>query len=139
MLITKATQLVCDRRPYVIEVASGIRISAHIVVIATGAQYRKLPLQNLSRFEGTGVNYGATFVEAQLCGREAEVIVVGGGNSADQAAVFLAQMTKRVHTLVRFSTVLEFVIFCALPRCITPHNIEVRCCVVYLTSIFVVL
>jgi thioredoxin reductase (NADPH) len=101
MLITKATQLVCGRRPYVIEVESGVRISARTVVIATGAQYRKLPLENLSRFEGAGVYYGATFVEAQLCGREEEVIVVGGGNSAGQAAVYLAQMTKRVHMLVR--------------------------------------
>jgi len=50
-------------------------------VIATGAQYRKLPLENLSRFEGAGVYYGATFVEAQLCGGE-EAIVVGGGNAA---------------------------------------------------------
>jgi thioredoxin reductase (NADPH) len=70
------------------------------VVIATGAQYRKLPLENLSRFEGAGVYYGATFVEAQLCGGE-EVVVVGGGNSAGQAAVFLAQTTKRVHMLIR--------------------------------------
>ena len=69
-------------------------------MIATGAQYRKLPLENLSRFEGAGVYYGATFVEAQLCGGE-EVIVVGGGNSAGQAAVFLAETTKRVHILVR--------------------------------------
>ena len=63
-------------------------------------QYRKPPLENLSRFEGAGVYYGATFVEAQLCGGE-EVIVVGGGNSAGQAAVFLAQTAKRVHMLVR--------------------------------------
>jgi thioredoxin reductase (NADPH) len=69
-------------------------------MIATGVQYRKLPLENLSRFEGAGVYYGATFVEAQLCGGE-EVVVVGGGNSAGQAAVFLAQNAKRVHMLVR--------------------------------------
>jgi thioredoxin reductase (NADPH) len=100
ILITKATRLICDRKPYVIEVEGGARISARTIVIATGAQYRKLPLENLSRFEGTGVYYGATFVEAQLCGGE-EVIVVGGGNSAGQAAVFLAQTTKRVHMLVR--------------------------------------
>jgi thioredoxin reductase (NADPH) len=107
MLIVKATQLICDLKPYVIEVESGVRISARTVVIATGAQYRKLPLQNLSRFEGAGVYYGATFVEAQLCGREEEVIVVGGGNSAGQAAVFLAQMTKRVHVLIRSSSLAE--------------------------------
>jgi thioredoxin reductase (NADPH) len=103
MLIAKATRLICDRKPYLVEVENGARISARTVVIATGAQYRKLPLQNLSRFEGAGVYYGATAMEAQLCGREEEVIVVGGGNSAGQAAVFLAQMTKRVHMLVRSS------------------------------------
>jgi thioredoxin reductase (NADPH) len=101
MLIAKAIQLVCDRKPYVIEVESGAQISAHTVLIATGVQYRKPPLENLSRFEGAGVYYGATFVEAQLFGREEEVIVVGGGNSAGQAAVFLAQTTKRVYMLVR--------------------------------------
>jgi thioredoxin reductase (NADPH) len=107
ILIAKATRLTCDRKPYVIEVESGVRISARTVVIATGAQYRKLPLENLSRFEGAGVYYGATFVEAQLCGREEEVIVVGGGNSAGQAAVFLAQTTKRVHMLIRSSGLAE--------------------------------
>lgn len=103
MLIADAKRLICDRKPYVIEVGNGARISARTVLIATGVQYRKLPLENLSRFEGAGVYYGATFVEAQLCGREEEVIVVGGGNSAGQAAVFLAQTTKRVHMLIRSS------------------------------------
>src|SRR5205814_3581134 len=65
-------------------------------------EYRRLPLENVSRFEGAGVYYGATFVEAQLCGGE-EVVVVGGGNSAGQAAVFLAETTRRVHMLVRSS------------------------------------
>ena len=106
MLMAKATRLVCDRKPYVIEVESGARISARTIVIATGAQYRRLPLENLSRFEGAGVYYGATFVEAQLCGGE-EVIVVGGGNSAGQAAVFLAQTAKRVHMLVRSTGLAE--------------------------------
>jgi thioredoxin reductase (NADPH) len=102
MLIAKATRLICDRKPYIIELENGARISTRTIVIATGAQYRKLPLENLSRFEGTGVYHGATFVEAQLCGGD-EVIVVGGGNSAGQAAVFLAQTTKHVHMLVRSS------------------------------------
>ena len=100
MLIAKATRLICDRKPYVIELENGARISTRTVLIATGVQYRKLPLENLSRFEGAGVYHGATFVEAQLCGGE-EVIVVGGGNSAGQAAVFLAQTAKRVHMLIR--------------------------------------
>jgi thioredoxin reductase (NADPH) len=100
MLVAKASRLVCDGRPYVIELENGARISTRTVMIATGVQYRKLLLENLSRFEGAGVYYGATFVEAQLCGGE-EVVVVGGGNSAGQAAVFLAQNAKRVHMLVR--------------------------------------
>jgi thioredoxin reductase (NADPH) len=106
MLKAKATELVCDRKPYVIQLESGARISARTVLIATVAQYRRLPLENLSRFEGAGVYYGATFVEAQLC-RGEEVIVVGGGNSAGQAAVFLAQTTKRVHMLVRSTALAE--------------------------------
>ena len=100
MLVAKATRLFCDRKPYTIELENGSRISTRTIVIATGAQYRKLPVENLSRFEGAGVYYGATFVEAQSCGGD-EVIVVGGGNSAGQAAVFLAQSAKRVHMLVR--------------------------------------
>jgi thioredoxin reductase (NADPH) len=100
VLIARGTRLSCDRKPYVVEVENGARIPARTVVIATGAEYRKPPLENLSRFEGAGVYYGATFLEAQVCGGE-EVIVVGGGNSAGQAAVFLAGTAKRVHMLVR--------------------------------------
>jgi thioredoxin reductase (NADPH) len=100
MLIARATRIVCDHKPYIIEVENGARIPARTILIATGAQYRKLPLENLSQFEGAGIYYGATFVERQLCGGE-EVIVIGGGNSAGQAAVFLAQTTKLVHILVR--------------------------------------
>jgi thioredoxin reductase (NADPH) len=70
------------------------------VVIASGAQYRRLSIPNLEQFEGNGVYYGATFVESQLCGGE-EVVIVGGGNSAGQAAVFLAQTATRVYLLVR--------------------------------------
>ena len=100
MLIAKGTRLVCDVTPYVVEVDNGARIPARTVVIATGAEYRKPQCENLSRLEGAGIYYAATFVEAQLCGGD-EVIVVGGGNSAGQAAVFLAETTKRVHVLVR--------------------------------------
>lgn len=100
VLIAKATRLACDRKPYVVEVENGARIQTRTIVIATGAEYRRPPLENLSRFEGVGVYYGATFVEAQLCSGE-EVIVVGGGNSAGQAAVFLGETVKRVHMLVR--------------------------------------
>jgi thioredoxin reductase (NADPH) len=106
MLIAKGTRLICDHKPYVVEVENGARIPARTVLIATGAEYRRLQLKNLSRFEGVGIYYGATFVEAQLCGGE-EVIMVGGGNSAGQAAVFLAETTKRVHMLVRSAGLAE--------------------------------
>jgi thioredoxin reductase (NADPH) len=97
-----AKRLVCDRKPYVIETEDGLRVPARTVMIATGAAYQKPSLENLSHFEGAGVYYGATFMEAQLC-RGEEVIVVGGGNSAGQAAGYLAQTAKRVHMLVRSS------------------------------------
>lgn len=101
LLIAKgAKQLTCDRTPYAIEIDNGPRVPARTIIIATGAEYRRLSLESLSQFEGAGVYYGATFVESQLC-RGEEVIVVGGGNSAGQAAVFLAQSARRVHLLVR--------------------------------------
>src|SRR5205085_12452399 len=100
MLLAKGTRLACDRKPYVVEADEGSHIPARTIVIATGAKYRKLPLENLSRYEGAGIYYGATFVEAQLCSGD-EVIVVGGGNSAGQAAVFLSENTKHVYVLIR--------------------------------------
>ena len=100
MLLAKGTRLTCDRRPYVVELENGGRIPARAVVIATGAQYRRLAVENLTRFEGAGVYYGATLVEAQLC-KDEDVIVVGGGNSAGQAAVFLAESARHVFILVR--------------------------------------
>jgi thioredoxin reductase (NADPH) len=80
----------------------GVRVAARTIVIATGAEYRKPAIPNLEKFESVGIYYGATFMEAQLCAGE-EVIVVGGGNSAGQAAVFLAQTAKRVIVVVRAS------------------------------------
>jgi thioredoxin reductase (NADPH) len=107
MIIARgAIKLACTTRPYAVEIDGGQMISARTVIIATGAQYRKLPIKDLMRFDGVGVYYGATFVEAQLCGAE-EVIVVGGGNSAGQAAVFLSEAAKHVHLLVRSSGLAE--------------------------------
>src|SRR5882724_7544977 len=100
MLLANATGLRCDRKPYAVELDDGATILGRVIVIATGAKYRKLPLENVSRFEGAGIYHGATFVEAQLCKGD-EVIVVGGANSAGQAAVFLSESTKQVYLLVR--------------------------------------
>lgn len=100
MIAKGARKLACARKPYAIEIDDGPRVPARTVIIATGAEYRRLSLPNLSQFEGAGIYYGATFMEAQLCAGE-EVVVVGGGNSAGQAAVFLAQTARRVHVLIR--------------------------------------
>ncbi len=101
MLIARSVVgLNCARRPYELVLDSGDAPPARAVVIATGAQYNKPELANLEKFEGEGIFYGATFIEAQLCGDD-EVAVVGGGNSAGQAAVFLSQTARKVHLLVR--------------------------------------
>ena len=106
IIATGAKRLVCDRKPYAIEMDDNMRVLARTIIIATGAEYRVPTIENLSEFKGVGVYYGATFMEAQLC-RGEEVVVMGGGNSAGQAAVFLAQTAKRVHMLVRGSGLAE--------------------------------
>jgi thioredoxin reductase (NADPH) len=100
MIAKGAAKLACERQPYAVHIADGARISARALIIATGAEYRKLGVQDAVQFEGAGVYYGATPMEAQLCVGE-EVMIVGGGNSAGQAAVFLAQTARRVQVLVR--------------------------------------
>jgi thioredoxin reductase (NADPH) len=95
-----ARQLDCDQRPYKIVMADGHVVLARSIVIATGARYHKPALASLPKFEGIGVYYSATTVEARLCGPE-EVIVVGGANSAGQAAVFLATTARKVYMFVR--------------------------------------
>ncbi|HEX7877915.1 MAG TPA: FAD-dependent oxidoreductase [Candidatus Eisenbacteria bacterium] len=100
MIARNAVGLSCDRKPYAITMEDGRRIPARTIIIATGAEYRKLSLDNLAQFEGAGVYYGATHTEAQVCKGE-EIVIVGGGNSAGQAAVYLASHARRVHLMVR--------------------------------------
>jgi thioredoxin reductase (NADPH) len=100
MIAKGATELACERQPFGVSLDDGTSIRARTVIIATGARYRKPSLANLDRFEGAGVYYSATFMEAQLCAGD-EIIVVGGANSAGQAAVFLARTVRRIHLLVR--------------------------------------
>jgi thioredoxin reductase (NADPH) len=103
MLIARSVvKINCGRRPYEVVLESGDALAGKVIVIATGAQYKKPHLANLAQFEGEGVYYGATYIESQLCGNE-EVVVVGGANSAGQAAVFLSQTASKVHMLVRGS------------------------------------
>jgi len=106
VLLDRAVRLECDRHPYRVGLESGGSVAARTIVIASGVRYRKPPLENLERFEGNGIYYGATFVEAQLCFGE-EVIVVGGGNSAGQAAVFLSESAARVYVLVRSASLAD--------------------------------
>jgi thioredoxin reductase (NADPH) len=100
MVAHSVSRLNCEKRPYKISLDNGNKLAARAVVIATGAQYNKPRISNLDHFEGQGIYYGATYMESQLCEQE-EIIVVGGGNSAGQAAVFLAQTARKVHMLVR--------------------------------------
>ena len=101
VLVAKgATELTCAGQPYGVQMDDGARVPARAVIIATGAQYRKPAIERLADFEGAGVYYGATEMEAQLCVGQ-EVAVVGGGNSAGQAAVYLAEKVGHVHMLVR--------------------------------------
>jgi thioredoxin reductase (NADPH) len=95
-----ATRLRCDRRPYALELSDGRTVQTSTVIIATGAKYRDPGIPNLTKFIGAGIYYAATHLEAKLCEDE-EIAIVGGGNSAGQAAVFLAGGCRHVHMLVR--------------------------------------
>jgi thioredoxin reductase (NADPH) len=96
----RAVAIDCAERPYRVELEDGTRIGSRSVVIATGARYRMLDVPGYADFDGRGIHYAATWLEGNLCANE-EVVVVGGGNSAGQAAVFLSQHASMVHILVR--------------------------------------
>jgi thioredoxin reductase (NADPH) len=101
IMVTRAvTRLDCEKRPYTVHLDNGQSIPARSIVLATGAQYNRPLLHNMDTFSGKGIYYNATCIEAQLC-RGEQVIVIGGGNSAGQAAVFLAQNVAGVTMLVR--------------------------------------
>ncbi len=96
----QAVKLDCSREAYRIELDDGQIVSARSVVVATGARYRRLDVADYERFEGRGIHYAANAMEAALC-TDQEVVVVGGGNSAGQAAIFLSRFAARVHMLIR--------------------------------------
>lgn len=102
----RVVQIHCDQRPYQLTLENGGILQARSIIIAAGAQYNKPDIANLKQFEGDGIYYAATFMESQLCGGE-DVIVIGGGNSAGQAAVFLAETARRVYMLVRGQSLSE--------------------------------
>jgi thioredoxin reductase (NADPH) len=100
LLKSAANGVHSNKRGFEVELDEGQPVHASAVVIASGARYRKLDLPNLSDFEGRGVYYWASPIESRLCARR-EVVVVGGGNSAGQGAVFLADHVSKVHLLIR--------------------------------------
>ncbi|SEF57486.1 cyclic nucleotide-regulated FAD-dependent pyridine nucleotide-disulphide oxidoreductase [Bryocella elongata] len=94
------TGVECSTDPFGITLQGGTRLVARTIVVASGARYRKLSLPNYERYEMDGIHYSATAIEARLCA-EQDVVVVGGGNSAGQAAVYLASYARHVHILIR--------------------------------------
>jgi len=96
----EAVKLECGHDPCRVQLSTGERIQARAVVIATGARYRRLGVERLEEFEGSSVHYWASPLEADLCSNE-DVALVGGGNSAGQAVVFLASRAKRVTLMAR--------------------------------------
>ena len=127
LIANTVTRLNCERRPYELSVDCGQTIRARAVVIASGAQYNKPKIDNLKKFEGQGIYYGATFIEAQLCGKE-DAIVVGGGNSAGQAAVYLSQTAGKVHMLVRSKQLSDTMSRYLIQRIEENPGIEVHYC-----------
>jgi thioredoxin reductase (NADPH) len=119
-------QLRCRRRPYELVMDDGTVFFARTIVIATGACYNKPTAVNLDRFAGRGIHYGATYIEAQLCEGQ-EVIVVGGGNSAGQAAVFLSQTARKVYMLVRAADLAQSMSRYLIQRISGNPSIELLC------------
>ena len=133
MVAQSVVHIDSSRQPYKVILESGLKFNARSVVIATGAQYARLPVEEADAFTGRGVYYNATYMEAQLCDSE-EVAVVGGGNSAGQAAVFLAQTSSKVHLLVRSRQLSESMSQYLIARIGAHPRIEIH----YLTQIVAV-
>ena len=130
MVAQSVVHIDCSRQPYRVVLESGLKFNARSVVIATGAQYARLPVEEADGFAGRGIYYNATHMEAQLCDSE-EIAVVGGGNSAGQAAVFLAQTSSKVHLLVRSAQLSESMSQYLIARIDAHPRIEVH----YMTQV----
>jgi thioredoxin reductase (NADPH) len=130
MVAQSVVHIDCSRQPYKVVLDSGLKFNARSIVIATGAQYARLPVEEAEAFTGRGIYYNATHMEAQLCDSE-EVAVVGGGNSAGQAAVFLAKTSSKVNLLIRSAKLSESMSQYLIARIDTHPKIAIR----YLTQI----
>jgi len=118
-------RLTCGGSSLTMDIAGGSRVRARTVIVASGAKYRRPEIQNLAEYESRGVHYWASPIEAKLCKSE-EVVLVGGGNSAGQAAVFLAGYAKQVHLLVRGSDLGARMSSYLVARTVSIPNIEVH-------------
>lgn len=117
----------CSAAPFRLTLEGDRMVEARSVVIATGAKYRRLNVSNYSRFEMDGLHYSATAIEARLCADE-EVVVVGGGNSAGQAAVYLAGYAKHVHMLIRSEELASSMSEYLIHRIASSHKISLHSC-----------
>ena len=121
----KVVALVADKARKLVVMEHGRLLSSRCVVIATGARYRSISAENYHRFEGEGIHYAATELEAALCGHEA-VAVVGGGNSAGQAALFLSSRVRQVYLVVRAGNLQGTMSDYLIQRITTAPNIALR-------------
>ena len=115
--------LACDERPLALGLGDGGRVQAKAVVVAAGARYRRLDIANFNEFEGRGIWYWASPIEARMC-RSDEAVVVGGGNSAGQAAVFLSGFAKTIWMLVRGPSLAESMSRYLIERIAATDNIK---------------
>ena len=121
---TEVDRLVCAATPLALHLTDGRKVQARSVVVAAGARYRRLSLSNVKDFEGRGVWYWASPIEARLC-RSEEAVLVGGGNSAGQAAVYLSGVAKKIWMLVRGPGLAELMSQYLIDRISATANIEV--------------
>jgi thioredoxin reductase (NADPH) len=124
---TPVTKLTFDKAYSILELEGGENIVAKCLLIATGAEYRRLEVEDCSRFEGTGVYYAATPNEVQMC-RGSDVVLVGGGNSAGQAAVYLSQNVRKVFLLIRGDDLCKSMSSYLAHRIMNTPNIEILRC-----------
>jgi thioredoxin reductase (NADPH) len=126
-IANSALHLHCGSKPYEIRIAGEHTVRSRAIVIASGVEYRRLAIPNIERFLGVGIYYAATFVEAQLC-KDEDIAIVGGGNSAGQAAVFLASNCRHVDLLVRANGLAESMSRYLIRRIEDTPNITLRTC-----------
>jgi thioredoxin reductase (NADPH) len=124
---TPVTKLTFDKVYSVLELEGGENVAAKCLLIATGAEYRRLDVEHCSRFEGAGVYYAATPNEEQMC-RGSDVVLVGGGNSAGQAAVYLSQNARKVLLLIRGDDLCKSMSSYLAHRIMNTPNIEILRC-----------